>query len=162
MRGMLKGAESRAEERGREFNLDLDYIVSLYVEVCPILGIDLVWDNTGQIVHGSPSLDRVNNLKGYIKGNVQIVSHRANSLKRDYLLVEWEKIKRYMESGGGFVTIEDEHFKDPVSKVLTAEVILEMRKARRQGESAEEIAWGCNVPLGLVGRYLRHFEVDFL
>lgn len=34
-------------------------------------------------VDNSPSLDRIKNDAGYIKGNVVVVSHRANRMKGD-------------------------------------------------------------------------------
>jgi len=81
-RAIYRAAKHRAKTRGIEFNLDFTDIV--IPEVCPILGIALKQHyNTGS--HGgkpdSMSLDRVDNSKGYVKGNVQVISHLANSMK---------------------------------------------------------------------------------
>lgn len=79
---MLRRAKSRAKERGREFSIELS---DIHIPThCPILGIELV-------VHkgrsggnpNSPALDRVDNNLGYVKGNVMVVSHRANMMKVD-------------------------------------------------------------------------------
>lgn len=79
---MLRRAQSRARERGHEFNLELS---DIHIPThCPVLGIELV-------VHkgrsggnpNSPALDRIDNNKGYVKGNVMVVSHRANMMKVD-------------------------------------------------------------------------------
>ena len=79
---MLRRAKSRAKERGLEFNLELS---DIHIPThCPVLGIELV-------VHkgrsggnpNSPALDRIDNKKGYVKGNVMVVSHRANMMKLD-------------------------------------------------------------------------------
>ncbi len=158
MRDMLSGAKSRATRKGQEFNLDLEHMSTLYLEICPILGIDLVWDNTGAVVHGSPSLDRINNKQGYIKGNVQIISHRANGLKKDYLLVEWEKMTQYMQSGGGKVEITEQHFKEPVDKVLPQSLKNGIKQARSKGETVEDIAYSFDLPFGLVCRYAIQLE----
>jgi hypothetical protein len=60
---------------------------------CPIL--DCVLDypslNTG-LQYNTPSLDRIDNSLGYVPGNVQIVSHRANKLKNDATLAELQKL----------------------------------------------------------------------
>ena len=53
-----------------------------YPKVCPVLGIQLGWDvkgNGGQ--DNSPSLDRIDSTKGYVKGNVMIMSTLANKMK---------------------------------------------------------------------------------
>ena len=79
---LLKTARHRALKRGTEFNIDLSDIV--IPAVCPILGIPIVIsDGTGKPggKMNSPSLDRIDNEKGYVKGNVQVISHMANSMK---------------------------------------------------------------------------------
>ena len=37
----------------------------------------------GKPIHGSPTIDKINPKMGYTKGNVMVVSHLANSMKRD-------------------------------------------------------------------------------
>jgi hypothetical protein len=136
----------------------MEHMSTLYIEICPILGIDLVWDNSGPVAHGSPSLDRIDNKQGYIKGNVQIISHRANGLKRDYLLVEWEKMTKYMQSGGGKVEITEHHFKEPVNKILSPTLKRDIKQARSKGETVEEIADSFGIPFGHVCRYVIQLE----
>lgn len=78
---MLAGAKHRCKTSGLELNIDvLDIVIPL---VCPILGIPIykeITDKTGP-KHTSPSLDRIDNTKGYIKGNVQVISNKANTMK---------------------------------------------------------------------------------
>lgn len=78
---ILSAAKDRAKKRGLEFSITKADVV--LPEFCPILGIKLEF-NSGQ-GHGgkdsSHSLDRIDNSKGYVKGNIQIISHKANSMK---------------------------------------------------------------------------------
>jgi hypothetical protein len=86
-RHMVTKARSRAQAKYLEFNLDNKYVRSLVVTHCPILGIPLEWScNRGSgnfTMAASPSLDRIDPTKGYVKGNVWIISHRANRIKSD-------------------------------------------------------------------------------
>ena len=82
--GRLSDAKSRSKRYNLEFNLTEEYLKSIYPEdgMCPLLNIQLNWDSDAK--HPSkPSLDRIDNNKGYIKGNVQWVSWRANNLMKD-------------------------------------------------------------------------------
>ena len=82
--GRLSDAKSRSKRYNFEFNLTEEYLKSIYPEdgMCPLLNIQLNWDSDAK--HPSkPSLDRIDNNKGYIKGNVQWVSWRANNLMKD-------------------------------------------------------------------------------
>ena len=73
-------AKYRAKRKGIEFNLEVSDIV--IPKLCPVLKILLV-RNSSQVgpSPSSPSLDRIDNTKGYIKGNVQVISHKANTMK---------------------------------------------------------------------------------
>jgi hypothetical protein len=77
---LLGQARYRAKKKGIEFNLELSDIV--IPKVCPVLKIPLSAGSSSGGPRGcSPSLDRIDNTKGYIKGNVQVMSHKANTMK---------------------------------------------------------------------------------
>ena len=69
---------------------------------CPVLGIPLV-PKVGQgrknrhEIGDSPTVDRVDNSKGYIPGNICVISGRANHLKSNATIEEVEAILRYMK-----------------------------------------------------------------
>jgi hypothetical protein len=82
-------AKYRAKKAGLVFSItsrDIDI-----PKFCPVLGIELGPVGGGNRSN-SPSIDRIDNSKGYIPGNVLVVSHRANCLKRDATLLEMQRI----------------------------------------------------------------------
>ena len=88
-------AKKRAAEKGLDFNIDpTDCIAPKY---CPILGIELKSSNKG-FDENSPSLDRFYPSKGYIKGNVQVISLLANRMKNDGTPEDWIKIANWVKS----------------------------------------------------------------
>lgn len=96
---MYKKSKSRAKKVGLEFNLDISDIV--IPKLCPVLLIELIRGrDTG--LDNSPSLDRIDNTKGYIKGNVHVISNRANTLKNNASVGELGLIYKY------FKGLEDE------------------------------------------------------
>lgn len=76
---MWKGAKRRALERGHAFDLSLEDII--IPDTCPVLGIPISRHETSRNSHNSPSLDRIDNSKGYVKGNVCVISYLANMIK---------------------------------------------------------------------------------
>ncbi len=85
-RRLLASAKARAKELGREFTISLEDVQ--IPDRCPVLGIPIKRKAAGRVDPASASLDRIDNSKGYVKGNVRVISHRANSLKRDMTLEE--------------------------------------------------------------------------
>lgn len=77
---MHQRAKQRCVKTGREFNLQVEDIT--IPDVCPILGIEINM-NSGRsgAYKNSPSLDRIDNSKGYIKENIQVISQQANAMK---------------------------------------------------------------------------------
>ena len=71
-------ARHRALKKGIEFNIEISDII--IPEICPILGLPIkkAIDGNRDL---SPSLDRIDNAKGYIKGNIQVISFKANAMK---------------------------------------------------------------------------------
>lgn len=80
----LTSLKRSAKVRGLEFNLEASDISSLMVSECPISNVHLKYKrftNIGKIGPNSPSVDRIDNSKGYIQGNIQIISAKINRLK---------------------------------------------------------------------------------
>jgi hypothetical protein len=77
--------KNRAKQKNLDFNLTIDDIE--LPEKCPILGIPLRF-NTVAADENSFSLDRIDNTKGYVKGNIQVVSLKANKFKSNASLDE--------------------------------------------------------------------------
>ena len=81
---------TRAKQKGLDFNLDPEDIV--YPELCPLLGIKLEFATGNKPAAHSPSIDRIDPSKGYVKGNVWVISHKANTIKHNATLDELEKL----------------------------------------------------------------------
>ena len=76
----LRKAKSRSKKKNLEFNLTLADLISLKNNTCPILGCEILY-KSGIDNKRSASLDRIDPNKGYVPGNVKIVSYEGNSLK---------------------------------------------------------------------------------
>lgn len=92
---MLSRAKNRARKLGIPFDLTAEDVV--VPPSCPVLGIPLT---VGLKIFNdnSPSLDRVKPELGYVRGNVVVVSYRANRIKNNATLVELEKIVDWLRS----------------------------------------------------------------
>jgi len=91
----IKMARNRANLKGIEFNITVEDLE--WPDTCPVLGIPIYYGkNTSR--WNSPSLDRTDPSKGYTKGNVVVISMRANSLKQDIKPEEVDLMYRYLKS----------------------------------------------------------------
>jgi len=67
-----------AKNKEMEFNIDVnDIIIPTY---CPLLNIKLTF-NYLESKDSYYTLDRIDSSKGYVKGNVQVLSYKANTMK---------------------------------------------------------------------------------
>ena len=82
---MWKKAKDRAQRKNIPFDIEPSDIS--IPSICPLLGIELQY---GRGVQGrsSPTLDRKNPVLGYVKGNVWVISYKANAMKQDATPVE--------------------------------------------------------------------------
>jgi hypothetical protein len=80
VRRVYDAAKQSSRKRGYEFNIEKSDIV--IPNVCPLLGIPL-HHGEGIKCDNSPSVDRIDSSKGYIKGNVWVISEKANRMKTD-------------------------------------------------------------------------------
>jgi len=88
-RRMLHCAKSRAKRLGVPFDLALSDIV--IPAVCPVLGIPIT-RGSGKHIPQSPTLDRTVPALGYVKGNITVISYRANMLKNNATAEELQKV----------------------------------------------------------------------
>lgn len=94
-RDLLTLVRSRCRRQGIYFNITVEDLA--VPEFCPALGIPLIYNPQ---VHSrpdsSPSVDRIDPSKGYVKGNVRIISFRANRIKSDATLAELKSLLDYV------------------------------------------------------------------
>jgi hypothetical protein len=98
---MFNQARIRAKNKNLPFDLDLEFIRSLITSHCPIFNLPLEWSLCRSKLKGpldnSPSLDRIDPSKGYVKGNVWIISQKANRIKNN---ATHEELKLVTEAVG--------------------------------------------------------------
>ena len=77
---MLWAAKSRAKKSGRECNLTLAHILSIWPasNCCPCCG-----NKFEKHTPHAPSLDRIDHAGGYLIGHVRILCYRCNTLRRN-------------------------------------------------------------------------------
>lgn len=97
----LSQAKKRAQNKGIPFDLDLEYLMSIATDECPVFGIKFVWGRgLRKRDFNGPSLDRIVQELGYVKGNVVFISFKANMIKQDvtekelYAVADWLHDKR--------------------------------------------------------------------
>lgn len=88
-------ARAKVKSSGITFNILPTYIYDLCVTHCPVLGMELIYGNRYKQVDNSASLDRIVPNIGYIEGNVHVISLKANRIKNDATLEEFEAIYRW-------------------------------------------------------------------
>jgi hypothetical protein len=90
----LYNAKSRAKKNGIPFNIKYKDLPP-HPTHCPILNIPLIY--RGKRCAGSASIDRIIPMFGYVKGNIAIISNRANTLKNNATIQEIKLLLTWME-----------------------------------------------------------------
>lgn len=89
---IIRNLKFSAKRRGIPF--DITYEDIHLPTTCPLLGIPLVYSNrTEETLFNNPNhatVDRFDNTKGYIKGNIWILSRLANTMKSSASLDQLE------------------------------------------------------------------------
>ncbi|WP_285401044.1 hypothetical protein [Luteibacter sp. ME-Dv--P-043b] len=67
-------------------------------DFCPVLGLPL-YRNSGGAAQGpnSPSIDRINPALGYVRGNVKVISSKANAIKSNATPEELLRVAAYYQ-----------------------------------------------------------------
>lgn len=92
-RTLYNTAKLRAKRSGKEFLIDKEDII--IPDKCPVFGVYFVWGEG--LCDFSPSLDRIDSSKGYIKGNVAVISSLANRLKSTATIEQLQLIIDYIK-----------------------------------------------------------------
>jgi hypothetical protein len=93
-RTKFRGKKSNAVRTG--FTWDVEFGDLYWPTHCPILGLELDYFSEF-CTEASPSFDRTNSDLGYVKGNVKIISWRANRIKNNGTAEEHRKIADYLD-----------------------------------------------------------------
>lgn len=89
---MWRRCKVRASIKGMAFTISPEDIV--IPERCPVFGLVLRIAK-GYADDNSPELDRIDNLRGYVPGNVIVVSRRANRIKNNATITELMTVARF-------------------------------------------------------------------
>ena len=92
---LLAMAKQRAKKKKLEINIELSDIK--IPEFCPLLGVKLE-RGTRKEKANAPSLDRIDPYKGYIKGNVWVISYMANAIKHNATPEEIIQVGKALEA----------------------------------------------------------------
>lgn len=92
---MWQRAKNRSKLNGREFDLKCEDIQ--IPDYCPILGIAINM-NSGRsgAYKNSPSLDRIDNDRGYTTDNIQVISQKANAMKHSATIHELKLFAKWV------------------------------------------------------------------
>lgn len=93
-KAILRAAKARAKKKNINFNLTIDDFE--LPEQCPLLEIPLTV-NYDSASENSYSLDKIIPELGYVKGNVWVISNRANVIKNNASLEELQLLVKNLE-----------------------------------------------------------------
>lgn len=95
-RNLFYHAKARAKREQLPFDLEItDVIIPTH---CPVLGIELkTGEDVKPFADNGANIDKIVPSKGYVKGNICVISGRANRLKSNGTLAEFEAIVRYIK-----------------------------------------------------------------
>lgn len=83
----LLGAKERATKQCIDFNITLEYLLTLWnlqKGICAISGIPMTFERYNGRIPTNVSIDKIDRNKGYIKDNIQLVCMACNQIKSDW------------------------------------------------------------------------------
>lgn len=92
---MMMNSKARAKQGKIEFNISVEDVP--IPEFCPILEVRLEM-GTKDNYPFAPSIDRIDSTKGYIKGNVKVISMLANRMKSNATKEQCFKFAKNVEN----------------------------------------------------------------
>lgn len=97
LKALYNQLKASAKKRAIEFDLTiLDLMDLTFPVTCPIFGMPLAF-NRGRVQDDSYSIDRINSSRGYVPGNLIVISQKANRLKSNSTIEELMLIVEYYQ-----------------------------------------------------------------
>lgn len=97
MKQMARNAMLRARRLKLPFDRDaVEECLKAAPDTCPALGSRFVVGGQGSVTSLSPTLDRIRASDGYVRGNLQVLSMKANQIKTDATPEEVLAVARFM------------------------------------------------------------------
>jgi hypothetical protein len=96
----LGRARKRANVTNIPFDITVEYIESIFPEFCPVFGTRFNFLGNKTSRPDSPSLDKIDASKGYVVGNVAIISMKANVIKQNATSEEIFKVANWLKTKG--------------------------------------------------------------
>lgn len=93
-------AKMRAKKKGVPFDLSGRYIYGILPDSCPVFGTAFIFAGNKVLGPESPSLDRIDPAKGYVEGNLRILSLKANQIKNAFSAEDVMRMARWLEEQG--------------------------------------------------------------
>ncbi len=96
---LISRCKTLAKKNNFPFNLAIEDIT--IPERCPVLGILLIFGKESDNINwrdNSPSIDKIIPELGYVRGNIIIVSYRANRIKNDATIDELQLVASFYKN----------------------------------------------------------------
>lgn len=177
---VIINAKKRAKKYSLPFNIDAEYLESIITDTCPVFGIKLHWDVSGEgITNNSPSLDRIIPELGYVRHNVVFLSNLANAIKQDVTEIELYKVADWLHEKRKEVlrAIKEQPAPVPVEHTGESADNFELRPVHGAGpredcdgahhhrgeqegdDSGDSTKAGCRICLGARGKQVEALEL---
>lgn len=92
---LFQWARYRAKSKGIEFSIKPEDVLA--PSKCPCCGVTLVSESRLRAKNDAMTLDRTDNSKGYVQGNVAVICFACNTIKGSASLNDLRRIVRYLE-----------------------------------------------------------------
>jgi hypothetical protein len=90
----------KAKKKELPFDLDAEYLYQKSPSECPVFSTPFVYNQKKQADNMSPSVDRLEPHKGYVKGNIAVISMKANKIKSSAISAEIFRVAIWLQGLG--------------------------------------------------------------
>lgn len=96
----VNGSKKRARLSNVPHDIDATYIFTITSDLCPVFGTPFIYTGNKVQTPESPSIDQLIPGAGYVRGNVVVISSKANNIKSAYSAADVAKVAHWMKKLG--------------------------------------------------------------